>query len=87
MLPGEQIAVLSYHGTDVRCDRPNLYIVRSDCPYSAACSFIRLATKGKSMFAMINVASVAILATAGLAHSAGAADMERSLALDNAAQV
>jgi hypothetical protein len=39
------------------------------------------------MFAMINVASVAILATAGLAHSAGAADMERSLALDNAAQV
>ena len=39
------------------------------------------------MFAMINVASVAILATAGLAHSAGAADMELSLALDNAAQV
>ena len=39
------------------------------------------------MFAMIKVASVAILAAAGLAHSAGAADMELSLALDNAAQV
>jgi hypothetical protein len=39
------------------------------------------------MFAMIKVASVAILATVGLAHSAGAADMELSLALDNAAQV
>jgi len=38
------------------------------------------------MFAMIKVASVAILA-AGLAHSAGAADMELSLALDNAVQV
>jgi hypothetical protein len=39
------------------------------------------------MFAMIKVASVAILATVGLAHSAGAADMELSLALDNAVQV
>jgi len=47
---------------------------------------MHLGTKGKSMFAMIKVASVAILA-AGLAHSAGAADMELSLALDNAAQV